>query len=49
MEYAPQPPYNSGTPDIADPQTVESLLKLGKPLIDAFAKQVQAIYDSSDT
>ncbi|MEM7762361.1 MAG: DJ-1/PfpI family protein [Cyanobacteria bacterium P01_A01_bin.40] len=42
MEYAPEPPHNSGTPDTADPQTIESLLQVGKPLIDAFAKQVQS-------
>ncbi|MEM8676726.1 MAG: DJ-1/PfpI family protein [Cyanobacteria bacterium P01_G01_bin.67] len=46
MEYAPQPPYNSGTPDTAGSQTVESLLQVGKPLIDAFAKQVQSQYNS---
>ncbi len=42
MEYNPQPPYNSGTPDTADSQTVESLLEAGKPLIDAFKRQTQS-------
>jgi cyclohexyl-isocyanide hydratase len=41
MEYSPQPPFNSGTPDTADPQTVECLLDAGKPLIDAFRTQTQ--------
>ena len=43
LEYNPQPPYNSGTPDSADPQIVESLLEAGKPLIDAFKAQTKAI------
>lgn len=41
MEYNPQPPFKSGIPDTADPQTVECLLNAGKPLIDAFRTQTQ--------
>ena len=36
MEYAPQPPYSSGTPETADEALVKSLKKLGQPLIEAF-------------
>ena len=43
MEYNPQPPFDSGTPATAERQTIESLLKAGKPLIDAFKAQTQSL------
>ena len=43
MEYDPQPPFNSGTPQTADPKTVQALLQAGKPLIDAFQHQTEAL------
>ena len=43
MEYSPQPPFNSGTLDTAEPQIVESLLQAGKPLIDALRLQIQSM------
>ncbi|MGD1919552.1 MAG: DJ-1/PfpI family protein, partial [Pleurocapsa sp.] len=36
MEYNPQPPFNAGTPKTADKLLVESFVKLGSPLIEAF-------------
>jgi cyclohexyl-isocyanide hydratase len=42
MEYSPQPPFIAGTPETADPEVVQSLLQLGKPLLDAFRSQAQA-------
>ena len=38
MEYAPQPPFNSGTPDVAEPETVKMLEAMVKP----FLKDVDA-------
>ncbi|MDJ0573297.1 MAG: DJ-1/PfpI family protein [Pleurocapsa sp. MO_192.B19] len=43
LEYHPQPPFNSGTPDTAEVETVKSLMQAGKPLIDAFMTQTQAM------
>ena len=43
MEYDPQPPFNSGRPEIADAQTTEALLNAGKPLIDALMNQTKAL------
>lgn len=42
LEYHPQPPFNAGTPETAGTTVVQSLLKAGKPLIDAFWAQTQA-------
>ena len=36
MEYSPQPPFNAGTPETAEKTIVDSLTKLGRPLIEAF-------------
>lgn len=36
MEYDPQPLFNAGTPETAEKSLVESLTKLGSPLIEAF-------------
>jgi cyclohexyl-isocyanide hydratase len=43
MEYNPQTPFNSGTPETAEQEIVESLLQLGKPLIDAFFSKIKEI------
>jgi cyclohexyl-isocyanide hydratase len=42
MEYDPQPPFNSGTPELAGEAAVQSLMQFGKPLLDAFWAQTQA-------
>lgn len=41
MEYDPQPPFNAGTPEKAEKEVVESLIQVGKPLIDAFLIQTK--------
>lgn len=41
MEYDPQPPFNAGTPETASKEVVESLIQVGKPLIDAFLTQTK--------
>lgn len=41
MEYRPDPPFNAGTPETADKETVDSLRQLGKPLLDAFMAQTR--------
>ena len=46
MEYDPQPPFESGTPDTAETEITNSLLQLGNPLIEAFLQQTQAIISS---
>ncbi len=43
MEYDPKPPFQAGTPDTAETEIVNSLLKLGNPMIEAFLQQTQAI------
>jgi cyclohexyl-isocyanide hydratase len=45
MEYDPQPPFNSGTPETAGTAAVQQLSEFGKPLIDAFLTQTKAIVD----
>lgn len=47
MEYDPQPPFNAGTPETAGEKTVQSLLQLGKPLIEAFLNQTKDMLDGS--
>ena len=41
MEYNPQPPFNAGTPETAGKPLVESLTKLGSPLVEAFWTSVK--------
>ncbi len=41
MEYDPEPPFHAGTPETAGKEAVQSLLQLGKPLLDAFLAQTQ--------
>ena len=43
MEYDPQPPFKSGTPEVAETELVNSFLQLGNPLIGAFSRQIQEI------
>lgn len=43
MEYHPQPPFAAGIPETAGEEIVQPLLKLGKPLIEAFWQRTQAI------
>ena len=35
MEYDPQPPFNAGSPEIADKSLVESFAKLASPFVEA--------------
>lgn len=41
MEYSPNPPFNAGTLETAEPEVVEALTHVGQPIIDAFLKQTQ--------
>ena len=41
MEYMPDPPFDAGTPEAAGQEIVDSLMQLGKPLLDAFADQTR--------
>ena len=41
MEYDPKPPFNAGTPEKASKEVVESLIQVGRPLIDAFLTQTK--------
>jgi cyclohexyl-isocyanide hydratase len=43
MEYDPKPPFNAGTPETAGKETVETLMRFGKPMIDAFLFQTKEI------
>lgn len=47
MQYSPQPPFDSGTPQTADSHTTEALLQAGKPLIDAFMLQTKIMSRTS--
>lgn len=41
MEYRPDPPFNTGTPETAGEEIVQPFIKLGKPLLDAFLAQTR--------
>ena len=41
MEYNPQPLVNAGTPETAAKEIMQSFMKLGKPIIDAFTAQTR--------
>ncbi|MGL5940260.1 MAG: DJ-1/PfpI family protein [Waterburya sp.] len=41
LEYHPQPPFNTGTPETAGDTVVSSLMEAGKPLAEAFATQIK--------
>jgi cyclohexyl-isocyanide hydratase len=43
MEYDPKPPFNAGIPETAGKETVETLMRFGKPMIDAFLLQIKEI------
>jgi cyclohexyl-isocyanide hydratase len=43
LEYQPEPPFDAGSPETAGPQLTQTLLGLGKPLVDAFWVQTEAI------
>ena len=48
MEYAPQPPFEAGTPETAGEDIVKPFLQLGEPLIAAFLQQTQKIISNSN-
>lgn len=41
MEYAPEPPFNAGTPETAGEEVVQPLTQFGKPLLEAFLAQTR--------
>lgn len=41
MEYDPEPPFKSGTPEKAGENLVQALMQFGKPLKDAFLAQTK--------
>jgi cyclohexyl-isocyanide hydratase len=41
MEYAPEPPFDAGSPATAGDEIVRPLMQFGKPLLDAFLAQTQ--------
>lgn len=41
--YTPEPPFNAGSPETAGEAVVQSLMQLGKPLLDAFQTQTQKV------
>lgn len=41
MEYAPEPPFDAGTPETAGREIARSLVEFGKPLIEAFLAQTR--------
>lgn len=43
MEYTPDPPFNTGTPETAGEEVMRSLMQLGKPLLDTFLVQTQKV------
>ncbi len=43
MEYHPEPPFDAGIPERAGSKVVARLMQFGKPLVDAFSIQTQAI------
>jgi cyclohexyl-isocyanide hydratase len=43
LEYQPAPPFNAGTPETAGAELTQVLLGFGRPLVDAFLAQIQAI------
>jgi cyclohexyl-isocyanide hydratase len=43
MEYHPEPPFDAGIPETAGSAIVEQLMYFGKPLVDAFLVQTQAV------
>ncbi|MEO0376124.1 MAG: DJ-1/PfpI family protein [Cyanobacteria bacterium P01_A01_bin.17] len=42
MEYSPNPPFNAGTSETAEPEVVAALTQAGQSLIEAFLTQTQA-------
>jgi cyclohexyl-isocyanide hydratase len=41
MEYHPEPPFNSGTPETVDGEILEQLMQFGKPMVAAFLAQTK--------
>jgi cyclohexyl-isocyanide hydratase len=41
MEYDPEPPFKTGTPEMAGEKVAGSLMQCGKPLLDAFWEQTR--------
>ena len=42
MEYTPEPPFNAGSPEAAGEEAVQSLMRLGQPLFEAFLTQTKS-------
>jgi cyclohexyl-isocyanide hydratase len=41
MEYMPEPPFNSGSPETAGDEIVQPFIRFGKPLLEAFLAQTR--------
>ena len=41
LEYDPKPPYNTGTPETAGEEIMQSLMQFGAPLLNAFMTQTK--------
>jgi cyclohexyl-isocyanide hydratase len=41
MEYNPEPPFNTGTPETAGEEIVQPLMQFGKPLVEALLAQTK--------
>jgi cyclohexyl-isocyanide hydratase len=42
MEYNPKPPFSAGTPETAGEGVVQSLMQIGRPLLEVFLAQTKA-------
>jgi cyclohexyl-isocyanide hydratase len=41
LEYNPEPPFKAGTPETAGEEVIQTMLQLGKPLVEAFLAQTR--------
>lgn len=48
MEYDPQPPFGSGNPSDADPETVQMLQAMAKPFLDGLTDTARRILPSEE-
>ncbi|MBE9028689.1 DJ-1/PfpI family protein [filamentous cyanobacterium LEGE 11480] len=46
MEYDPQPPFDSGTPEQTEPEILQQFMSMGKPFADAFLMVTQEVANS---
>lgn len=48
MEYDPQPPFSTGSPEAAGEVLATQLMQIGKPLVDALSEQIQQLIDHGE-